>query len=53
MPCWACPGTGQMMKWVLPRKGTSPLDGQEKVIELHAVHGFKHPIVNDLETVDR
>jgi hypothetical protein len=28
------------------------MDGLEDVIELHAVYGFKNPIVIDLETVD-
>ena len=28
------------------------MDGLEEVIELHAVYGFKRPIVIDLETVD-
>jgi hypothetical protein len=28
------------------------MDGLEGVIELHAVYGFKNPIVIDLETID-
>jgi hypothetical protein len=28
------------------------MDGQGDVIELHAVYGFKNPIVIDLETID-
>jgi hypothetical protein len=35
-----------------PTKGTSPMDGLEDVIELHAVYGFKDSIVIDLESVD-